>query len=209
MDPIPGTDPSEAARPADRQTLTGLTIVSGPTAVGKGTIVGRLAQQQPTVWVSISATTRPPRSGERNGEHYHFVDDEAFDKLIDQGELLEWAQVHQRHRYGTPREPVLQALRDGRIAILEIDLQGARQLRRACPEATFVFVTAPSWEELLHRQAGRGTETASEKTQRLATARAEMAAMGEFDHVVVNADAQAAVDELAELLALDPRRSTT
>lgn len=209
MDPVPGTDESEAPRSADRQALTGLTVVSGPTAVGKGTIVGRLAQQHPMVWVSVSATTRPPRPGERDGEHYHFVDEKTFDQLIEQGELLEWAQVHQRHRYGTPREPALYALHDGRVAILEIDLQGARQLRRACPEATFVFIAAPSWEELLHRQARRGTETEKEKTQRLATARAEMAAMEEFDHVVINADAQTAVDELAELLGVDTPRPTT
>lgn len=182
--------------------LRGLTVVSGPSAVGKGTVVGRLVQCHPTVWVSVSATTRPPRPGEHDGVAYRFVDEESFDRMITDGDLLEWAQVHGRHRYGTPRKPVLEALRAGRQAILEIDLQGARQVRRSCPDARFVFVAAPSWEELVQRQAGRGTETAAEQAQRQTTARAEMAAADEFDHVVINTDVDDAVHELATLLGL-------
>lgn len=176
--------------------------MSGPSAVGKGTVVGRLLERYPTVWVSVSATTRPPRPGEHDGMHYRFVDEASFDRMIADQELLEWAQVHGRHRYGTLRAPVLEALQAGRQAILEIDLQGARQVRQSCPDASFVFVTAPSWEELLHRQAGRGTETEAERQQRLSSAHAEMAAADEFDHILVNADLDTAVQELAALLGL-------
>ncbi len=130
------------------------------------------------------------------------MDDAAFDRMIDNNELLEWAQVHGRHRYGTPRAPVLAALHAGRPAILEIDLQGARQVRKSCPDASFVFVTAPSWNDLLHRQAGRGTETGAERARRLATAQAEMAAVDESDHIIVNSDVQTAVQELATLLGI-------
>lgn len=192
---------AESGSPSDAGGAP-LTVVSGPTAVGKGTIVGLLAQRNAAVWVSISATTRPPRAGERDGVHYRFVDDSMFDQMIADGELLEWARVHGRHRYGTPRAPLVQALRADRQAVLEIDLQGARQVRQTWPEANFVFVTAPSWEELLQRQAGRGTETESERQQRRSSARAEMAAADEFDHILVNADVDAAVRELAALLDL-------
>lgn len=180
----------------------GLTVVSGPTAAGKGTVVARLAEEHPEVFVSVSATTRPPRPGEVHGGHYLFVSDDEFDAMIAGGDLLEWAVVHGRHRYGTPRRPVLEALAAGRPALLEIDLQGARQVRANCPEATFVFLAPPSWEELVRRQHGRGTESAAEREARLATARVEMAAQSEFDHVVVNDEVGEAVKDLLTLIRL-------
>jgi guanylate kinase len=179
-----------------------LTVLSGPTAVGKGTVVARLAEEHPEIFVSVSATTRPPRPGEVHGQHYLFVSPEEFDALIAEGALLEWAVVHGEHRYGTPRAPVLAALAAGRPALLEIDLQGARQVRVSWPSATFVFLAPPSWEELVRRLVGRGTESTEQREQRLATARAEMAASVEFDHVVVNGEVGQAVEDLVALVRL-------
>jgi guanylate kinase len=179
-----------------------LTVVSGPTAVGKGTVVARLREEHPDVFVSVSASTRPPRLGETDGVHYLFVTDEEFDRLIEAEALLEWAVVHGVHRYGTPREPVKQALADGREAILEIDLQGARQVRQACPDARFVFLAPPSMAELVRRLVGRGTESEEQRERRLETAQAEMAAQAEFDHVIVNREIGQAADELVGLLGL-------
>jgi guanylate kinase len=179
-----------------------LTVVSGPTAVGKGTVVARMREEHPDVFVSVSATTRPPRLGETDGVHYVFVTDEEFDRLIEADALLEWAVVHGVHRYGTPREPVKQALAYGREAILEIDLQGARQVRQACPDARFVFLAPPSMDELVRRLVGRGTESEEQRARRLETAQAEMAAQAEFDHVIVNREIGQAADELVALLGL-------
>jgi guanylate kinase len=179
-----------------------LTVLSGPTAVGKGTVVTRLAQEHPEIFVSVSVTTRPARPGEVAGVHYHFVSDAEFDALIAEGALLEWAVVHGLHRYGTPRGPVLQALEQGRPALLEIDLQGARQVKVNCPDARFVFLTPPSWEELVRRQVGRGTESAVQRERRLQTARAELAAQTEFDYVVVNREIGQAVEDLVALVRL-------
>jgi guanylate kinase len=179
-----------------------LTVVSGPTAVGKGTVVARMREEHPDVFVSVSATTRPPRLSETDGVHYLFVTDEEFDRLIEADALLEWAVVHGVHRYGTPREPVKQALADGREAILEIDLQGARQVRQACPDARFVFLAPPSMAELVRRLVGRGTESEEQRERRLETAQAEMAAQAEFDHVIVNREIGQAADELVALLGL-------
>ena len=179
-----------------------LTVVSGPTAVGKGTVVAALARAHPEIFVSVSATTRPPRPGEVDGVHYLFTTPAEFDELVASGALLEWAVVHGVHRYGTPRAPVLAALAAGRPALLEIDLQGARQVRESWPEARFVFLAPPSWEELVRRLVGRGTESLEQRRQRLATARAELAAQTEFDHVVVNSDVGQAVGELVALAHL-------
>jgi guanylate kinase len=179
-----------------------LTVVSGPTAVGKGTVVARLREQHPEIFISVSATTRPPRPGEIDGVHYLFVTDAEFDHLIEANALLEWAVVHGVHRYGTPRAPVMQALAEGREALLEIDLQGARQVRQACPDARFIFLAPPSMDELIHRLVGRGTESDAQRARRLETARAEMAARAEFDHVVVNREIGQAVEELVTLLGL-------
>jgi guanylate kinase len=179
-----------------------LTVVSGPTAVGKGTVVTRLTQEHPEIFVSVSVTTRPPRPGEVDGVHYHFISDADFDALISQGALLEWAIVHGIHRYGTPRAAVRQALEAGRPALLEIDLQGARQVKTNCPNARFVFLAPPSWEELVRRLVGRGTESAAQQGRRLETARAELAAQAEFDYVVVNREIGQAVEDLVALVRL-------
>ena len=179
-----------------------LTVVSGPTAVGKGTLVARLRQEHPEVFVSVSATTRPARAGEVEGLHYMFVSEEEFDELVAGGQLLEWAVVHGRHRYGTPKAPLMAALATGREALLEIDLQGARQVRTSWPSARFVFLAPPSRDELVRRLVGRGTETEEQRTRRLRTAEAEMAAMAEFDHVIVNGEIGQAVHELVVLLGL-------
>lgn len=179
-----------------------LTVLSGPTAVGKGTVVTRLIQLHPEIFVSISVTTRPPRPGEIDGVHYHFVSDDQFDALIADGALLEWAVVHGVQRYGTPLAPVMQALAAGRPALLEIDLQGARQVKASLPEARFVFLAPPSWQELVRRLVGRGTESVAQRERRLETARAEMAAQGEFDEVVVNHEIDQAVADLVALVCL-------
>ncbi|HEU5485662.1 MAG TPA: guanylate kinase [Microlunatus sp.] len=179
-----------------------LTVVSGPTAVGKGTVVAELRRQRPEVFVSVSATTRPPRPGEVDGVHYLFVDETEFDRLVAQDELLEWAVVHGRHRYGTPRAPVLAAIAAGREAVLEIDLQGARQVRERWPDAFLVFLAPPSWDELVRRLEGRGTETEAERERRLESARQELAAETEFDTTVVNRDVAQAVQDLVGLLGL-------
>jgi guanylate kinase len=183
-------------------TRARLTVLSGPTAVGKGTVVTRLSQEHPEIFVSVSVTTRPPRPGEVDGVHYHFVSDAEFDALIAEGALLEWAIVHGVHRYGTPRDPVLRALDEGRPALLEIDLQGARQVKANCPDARFVFLAPPSWEELVRRLVGRGTESAVQQQRRLETAGAELAARAEFDHVVVNREIGQAIEDLVALVRL-------
>lgn len=183
-------------------TRARLTVLSGPTAVGKGTVVTRLTQEHPEIFVSVSVTTRPPRPGEVNGVHYHFVSDAEFDALVADGALLEWAVVHGVHRYGTPRDAVLRALDEGRSALLEIDLQGARQVKSNCPDARFVFLAPPSWEELVRRLVGRGTESASQRERRLETARAELGAQAEFDYVVVNGEIGQAVEDLVTLVRL-------
>ena len=183
-------------------TRARLTVLSGPTAVGKGTVVTRLIQEHPEIFVSVSVTTRPPRPAEVDGVHYHFMSEAEFDALIAEGALLEWATVHGVHRYGTPRGPVQQALDEGRPALLEIDLQGARQVKANCPEARFVFLTPPSWEELVRRLVGRGTESVVQQQRRLETARAELAAQTEFDYVVVNREIGQAVEDLVTLVRL-------
>ena len=190
---------------ASRTARRRLTVLAGPTAVGKGTVSADIRARYPEVWLSVSATTRPPRPGERNGEHYHFVDEGTFDAMIAAGELLEWAVVHGRHRYGTPRRAVHEALEAGRPALLEIDLQGARQVRASMRDALFVFLSPPSWDELVRRLVGRGTETSEERERRLDTARLEMASEPEFDVTIVNDDVHRATDELVQCMGLVPR----
>lgn len=176
-----------------------LTVLAGPTAVGKGTLAAWVREHHPEVWLSVSATTRRPRPGEVDGLHYHFVSDAEFDRMAREGELLEWAVVHGRAKYGTPRGPVEEALAAGRPALLEIDLQGARQVRETMPDAFFVFLAPPSWEELVRRLVGRGTEDEEERAARLETARVELAAAAEFDVTVVNDDVRRAAQELVSL----------
>jgi guanylate kinase len=177
-----------------------LTVLAGPTAVGKGTVAAHVRTHHPEVWISVSATTRHPRPGEVHGRHYWFVSEEEFDRLVADGELLEWAVVHKKARYGTPRRPVEQALADGRPALLEIDLQGARQVRASMPEALFVFLKPPSWEELVRRLVGRGTESEEERERRLETAREELAAETEFDVTIENTEVNLAAEELVALM---------
>jgi len=179
-----------------------VAVVSGPTAVGKGTVVGALLRRHPEIVVSRSVTTRPPRPTERDGIDYDFVTPAQFDELVDGDGLLEWAVVHNSHRYGTPREPVEKAVADDRTVILEIDLQGARQVRETYPQATQIFLAPPSWDELVHRLIGRGTETPEQRERRLQTARVELANANEFDAVVVNDTVDHAVASLVELLGL-------
>lgn len=183
-----------------------LTVLAGPTAVGKGTVSADVRARYPEVWLSVSATTRPRRPGEVDGVHYRFVSESEFDAMTAAGEFLEWAVVHGRHRYGTPRQQVHDALAVGKPALLEIDLQGARQVRRSMPEALFVFLAPPSFEELVRRLVGRGTETAEERERRLDSARLELAAEAEFDVTIVNRDVQQATDDLVQCMGLIPHR---
>jgi guanylate kinase len=177
-----------------------LVVLAGPTAVGKGTVAARVGEKHPDVWISVSVTTRRPRPGEIDGVHYHFVDDARFDEMIAAGDFLEWAVIHGAARYGTPRQPVAEALASGRLALLEIDLQGARQIRASMPDALFVFLAPPSWEELERRQRGRGTEDATERERRLKTAREELTAESEFDVTIINREVEQACEELVALL---------
>jgi guanylate kinase len=177
-----------------------LVVLAGPTAVGKGTVAAEIRDHHPEVWISVSATTRPPRPGEVDGVHYWFVSDDEFDRMVAAGELLEWAVVHQAARYGTPRAPVEERLAAGTPALLEIDLQGARQVRASMPEALFVFLKPPSWEELVRRLTGRGTESDAEQARRLETALEELAAETEFDETIVNHEVHAAAEELVTLM---------
>jgi guanylate kinase len=185
--------------PQPRDGRSRLVVLAGPTAVGKGTVAAHIKQHHPEILLSVSATTRPPRPGEVEGEHYYFVSDEAFDRLIAEDALLEHATVHNRYRYGTPRAPIDAALAEGRTVLLEIDLQGARQVRAAAPDANLVFLLPPSWDELVQRLVGRGTEDAEERARRLKTARVELASQNEFDHHVVNDDVARAAAEVAAL----------
>lgn len=175
-------------------------MMAGPTAVGKGTVAAYIRGNFPDIWLSVSMTTRKPRPREIDGQHYHFVDDAQFERIRQQGEFLEWAVVHGRAKYGTPRRPVEQALSQGRLALLEIDLQGARQVREQMPESLFVFLAPPSWDELVRRLIGRGTESEQERAARLSTAQGELAAQKEFDVTIVNDDVQRASEELVSLM---------
>ncbi len=178
-----------------------LTVLAGPSGVGKSSVVSALRAALPELYFSVSATTREPRAGEVDGRDYRFVGPAGFDALVARGALLEWAEIHGGlHRSGTPRAPVEQALAAGRPVLVEVDLQGARAVKAALPEAVTVFLAPPSLDELARRLRSRGTETEAQFARRLQTAREEMAARHEFDVVVVNDDVRAAVARLVELL---------
>jgi guanylate kinase len=183
-----------------------LVVLAGPTAVGKGTVSAYIRNNYPEVHLSVSATTRPPRPGEVDGTHYFFVTDAEFDAMIERHELLEWAVVHNSYRYGTPRTPVEAALGAGKRVLLEIDLQGARSVRREMPDAVLVFLLPPTWEELVRRLTSRDTEDTAEQSRRLETAKVELAAQDEFDYRVVNTDVAVAAREVVELMAVPGHR---
>ncbi|MBC7725667.1 MAG: guanylate kinase [Burkholderiaceae bacterium] len=181
-----------------------LVVLAGPTAVGKGTVSTFIRENYPEVHLSVSATTRAPRPGEVHGVNYFFVSDAEFDRLVEHGDMLEWAKVHNAFRYGTPRGPVDDALAGGQSVLLEIDIQGARQVRTAEPNAILVFLLPPTWDELVRRLIGRGTEGPAEQQRRLETARVELAAQDEFDFRVVNGDVSHAAQEVVDLMELRP-----
>lgn len=178
-----------------------LTVLSGPSGVGKSTVVARLCADHPEVWLSVSATTRPPRDGERDGADYFFVSPQRFADMVDGGELLEWAEFA-GNRYGTPRAPVEERLAAGVPVLLEIELEGARQVRAAMPGALLVFLAPPSHDELVRRLVGRGTEPADVVARRLARAEVELAAQAEFDVVLVNDDVELVCRRLIALMGV-------
>jgi guanylate kinase len=176
-----------------------LTVLSGPSGVGKSTVIAELRKICPEIWISVSVTTRRPRPGEVDGREYHFVDDAEFDRLIAGGALLEWARFA-GNRYGTPRAPLAGKLEAGVACLLEIDVVGARQVRRAAPDARLVFLAPPSWDELVRRLTGRGTEPPEVLARRLAAAQEELAAAPEFDLTLVNTSVQDVCQQLITLM---------
>ena len=174
-------------------------MLSGPSGVGKSTVVAELRRICPGIWISVSVTTRRPRPGEVDGREYHFVDDGEFDRLIASGALLEWARFA-GHRYGTPRAPLEEKLEAGVACLLEIDVAGARQVRRAAPGARLVFLAPPSWDELVRRLTGRGTEPPEVLARRLAAAEDELAAAEEFEITLVNTSVQDVSQQLIHLM---------
>ncbi len=174
-------------------------MLSGPSGVGKDSVIEMVRARSPWVWLSVSVTTRPKRPNEIDGVHYYFVDQAEFDRLVREDQLLEWAEFA-GNRYGTPRGPVEARLREGEPVLLKIDLQGARQVRRAMPDAQLVFLAPPSWSELERRLVGRGTDDPETIRRRLEHAREELAAESEFDLTIINDSVVRAADELVGLL---------
>lgn len=194
----------------ERRKPSRLVVLAGPTAVGKGSVSGFIRENFPGVHLSVSATTRKPRPGEVHGVNYYFASNEEFDELERTGRMLETATVHNAYRYGTPRAPIDEALAQGRSVLLEIDIQGARAVKQAMPEAVLVFLLPPTWEELVRRLIGRGTEDAAEQARRLETAKVELAAQDEFDYKVINHTVSEAAQEVVDLMSVPaaaPERS--
>ena len=195
-----GPDVGQGARSKPRGEGR-VVVLSGPSAVGKSTVVRCLRERIPNLQFSVSATTRAPRPDEVDGVDYHFVTPARFQQLIDEGALLEWAEIHGGlHRSGTLAEPVRAATASGLPVLIEVDLAGASAVKKAMPEAITVFLAPPSWEDLETRLVGRGTETPEAIRRRLDTARIEMAARDDFDEVVVNSRLESACAELVSLL---------
>ena len=191
-------EPSPGSAAVATPVHSRLTVLSGPSGVGKSTVVAALNRSCPQIWISVSVTTRKPRTGEVNGREYHFVDDNEFDRLVASGALLEWARFA-GNRYGTPGKPLYERLEAGVSCLLEIDVAGARQVRRAAPDARLVFLAPPSWDELVRRLTGRGTAPPEVLARRLAAAQDELAAAEEFDVTLVNTSIQ---DVCRQLVAL-------
>ncbi len=182
-----------------------LLLITGPSGVGKGTLVARLLERHPRLWLSVSATTRAPRAGEEEGRHYFFLDRAAFERQVAAGGFLEWAEFA-GNLYGTPRGAVQQRLDAGQPVLLEIELEGARQVRRSFPAGFQVLLQPPSFEELERRIRGRGTDSEEAIARRLARAREELAAAAEFDAVVVNDDLDRALEDLERCCGLAPEQ---
>ncbi|WP_179470890.1 guanylate kinase [Mycolicibacterium vinylchloridicum] len=196
-----GGGPDSAGVTPDHRGRGRVVVLSGPSGVGKSTVVRCLRKQVPDLHFSVSATTRARRAGEVDGVDYHFVSPEQFQQLIDNGDLLEWAEIHNGlQRSGTLAAPVADAVAAGRPVLIEVDLAGAEAVKRAMPEALTVFLAPPSWEVLEQRLRDRRTETPEAMARRLDTARAELAAQGGFDVVVVNSQLDSACAELVSLL---------
>jgi guanylate kinase len=183
-------------------TTARLVVLSGPSGVGKSTVVSHIRAHSPEVWLSVSATTRRPRPGEIDGRHYLFIDDAEFDRRVQAGEFLEWA-TFAGHRYGTPAAPVRQRLSNGQSVLLEIDIQGAMQVRAADPAALLVFLTPPSWDVLVERLRGRGTEPEEVIAARLRVAEAELASAAQFDLTLVNSSIEEVAQRLVSLATAD------
>jgi guanylate kinase len=177
-----------------------LIVLAGPAGVGKGSIVRWILDNTDEFMLSVSATTRDPRPGEVDGVHYHFVSQESFEEMISANRMLEWAKVHGKHLYGTPLNELTRAEAQNKHLLLEIDLQGARQVREHEPEAMMIFINPPSFEELERRLRSRGTETEEQIQTRLSTARTELAAAGEFDYQLTNLDLEACARQVVELV---------
>ena len=181
-----------------------LVVLAGPSAVGKSTVVTRLREQVKDLYFSVSMTTRSPRPGEEHGVDYFFVSPEEFQDHIDQGRMLEWADIHGGlQRSGTPAQPVKEALSNGRPVLVEVDVEGARNVKQSMPEAYLVFLAPPSWEVLVDRLTGRGTESEEAIARRLETARTELACQDEFDRVLVNDDVDETVAEITAIMRGD------
>ncbi|MCG7229056.1 guanylate kinase [Corynebacterium minutissimum] len=186
---------------ADETARGRLVVLAGPSAVGKSTVVSRLRDDVDNLYFSVSMTTRQPRPGETDGVDYFFVTPEVFQERIDAGDMLEWAEIHGGlQRSGTPAQPVQEALQAGRPVLVEVDLAGARNVKAAMPEAETVFLAPPSWDVLVERLTGRGTEPQDVIDRRLQTAETELAAQKEFDHVVVNNELDEAVTAISAIL---------
>lgn len=176
-----------------------LIVVSGPSGVGKGTLCNTLVKNIDNLFISISATTRPPRTGEINGVNYIFMNREKFEEKIEKGQFLEWAKVYNNY-YGTPKEFVIEKLNEGKDVILEIDIQGAAQVKKSCPNGVFVFIAPPSLDELRKRIVNRGTDNEESINLRLKSAKEEMRASFDYDYVIINDDLNKAVLKLQSVI---------